>query len=184
MQGWTRRGDVKYRLALEHGVIGGVIAGLAFLVFETFLIPFRYLSPMVPVQMFASLVLGPGVLPPGFPTVLTTLVGILVVVGLSAIYGVILAVIATAVPALRTFPGIMIGTGIIYGLLLWFINFVIVAPALFPWFVTADPFSYPFSFAYVREFAQPVFQLVSHTVFGLVLGYYLETRLGRTVATE
>ena len=69
-----------------------------------------------------------------------------------------------AVPALRSSIGVLTTVGVAYGLVLWLVNFYVIAPAAFPWFGMANP----------------VVQFIAHVFFfGAVLGYYLGNRFAQ-----
>lgn len=165
----TREPTVETGTAVKYGIIGGIIAGALFAISEMVMAALMGMPAWVPLQMIGAIVLGPGVLPPSAPTISTVLVGMIVHFILSAIYGVVLALIALAIPALRSSVGLMTIVGMVYGLVLWLVNFYVIAPVLFPWFAEASP----------------VVQFVAHVFFfGAVLGYYLGDRLARPEVTE
>jgi uncharacterized membrane protein YagU involved in acid resistance len=78
-------------------------------------------------------------------------VGVLVHLVLSALFG---AVFALVVPWLRT-NGTVAVAGTAYGLLLYVVNFLVLAPLLFPTFQAAN---------------QP-FEVFAHVVFGTLLSF-------------
>ena len=149
--------------AIVHGVIGGIIAGIVFAISEMVMAALTGMPAVAPLQMIGAIVLGPATLEAA-ATAGTLAVGLIVHLVLSAIYGVILALIVLAAPALRASIGTLTIVGAVYGLLLWLVNFYVIAPAAFPWFAMADP----------------VVQFIAHVVFyGAVLGYYLGTRFAQ-----
>jgi hypothetical protein len=66
--------------------------------------------------------------------------------------------------ALRDNRGALIGAATVFGLVLWLVNFYVIAPVLFPWFLMSPP---------------PV-QFLAHTIFfGTALGLLIASRTGR-----
>lgn len=142
--------------ALRQGAIGGIIAGIVFAAFEM-IVGAAMMGPEVffmPLRMIGAILLGPSALDPSYSLVAAGLAGLVVHVVLAAIYGGVFAMLFGGLRSAWT--DIAIGAG--YGLALWLINFYVIAPMAFPWFLEADP----------------VVQFVAHTVFfGAVLGWYV-----------
>jgi hypothetical protein len=141
----------------------GIAAGGVFLIFEMGIAGNTGSSAFIPVRMIGAIVLGEGALPTQ-PTI-----GLAVVVpvalafhfALSALYGAVFGAIATRLGILRSSHLALIGAASIFGLLLWLVNFYVVAPVLFPWFLMSNP----------------VVQFLAHTFFfGTVLGLLLAAR--------
>jgi len=112
----------------------GVIAGLVFLITEMLLVWLVMgQSPWGPPRMMAAIVLGPGVLPPpadfAWAPVLTALV---VHLPLSALYGLC---IGGLVQRRDTARAALIGVA--FGLAVYGVNFHLIAPLAFPWFMEA-----------------------------------------------
>jgi pimeloyl-ACP methyl ester carboxylesterase len=106
---------------------------------------------------------GARALQPSTPLMAAAPVGMMLHVVLSIIYGLIFAGLVAAVPALRSTAAVIVGASL-FGLLLWLINFYVIAPpAGWAWFPTQ---------------ANPVQQFISHVfAFGTVLGVYLDRAL-------
>jgi hypothetical protein len=101
-----------------------------------------------------AIALGPGALEPTYSLWAAGLAGLVVHVVLVVIYG---GVFAMAFGGLRS-AAADVGIGAAYGLALWLLNFYVIAPVAFPWFLEANP----------------VVQFVAHTFFfGAVLGWYM-----------
>ncbi len=143
---------------LKHGIIGGIITGIIFAMAEMLGAYFIAGNPFVmPLKAIASVPLGSP--PPEIATSTAIVVGLLTHVILAAIYGVVFAFIVASVEALRTSAMALIVAASIYGLLLWLVNFYVLASAIGrPWF----------------EDTNALQQFVYHTFFfGTVLGLYL-----------
>ncbi len=116
------------------GAWAGLIAGLAFLMLEMILVWMAQgQSPWGPPHMMAAMVLGAGVLPPmgtwapfELKIVMTAM---LIHLPASIAYGLIGAWLV------RRFDWVVaLMVGSIYGLVIYAINFYLVAPMMFPWF--------------------------------------------------
>jgi hypothetical protein len=139
-------------------VAAGVIAGAVFVVLEMLLVPIVLGgSPWDPPRMIAAIVMGEGVLPqPGQPSPFDAgvlMVALLVHFALSIIYALILAAVIV-----RMSRGPAIGMGLLFGLVLYAVNFYGFT-TLFPWFAMARN--------WVSVFA--------HLVFGLVTAWAYTT---------
>lgn len=132
-------------------VWAGIIAGIVFLMMEMLLVMiFMGESPWAPPRMIAAMALGQDVLPPPADfdlVILMTAMGIHF--PLTIVYGLIAG---WAVHRLNGASALLIGG--LLGLAIYLINFYLIAPAAFPWFVQA----------------QNWISVVSHLVYGLVLG--------------
>jgi hypothetical protein len=136
----------------KAAIWGGMVAGLVFLMAEMILIAMTGESPWGPPRMMAAIVMGTDVLPPPATFDLgIAMVGMIVHFVLSVIYGFVLGF---AISRWRLGIGVAIVLGIVFGLLLYLVNFYLFT-GLFPWF----------------EMARNAITLVSHLLFGGVLGW-------------
>ena len=146
------------------GLVGGIIAGIVFAMFEMIMAAIMGDGFFAPLMMIGAIVLGQGALPMPEPTIgLSTIVpvGIAVHMVLSMLYGVVFGAVASSVGFLRNNRWALIGVATVFGFALWIVNFYVVAPVLFPWFGMANP----------------VVQFFAHTFFfGTVLGLLLAAR--------
>jgi uncharacterized membrane protein YagU involved in acid resistance len=144
------------RWGLQQGAIAGIVAGIVFAAFEM-IVSALMAGPeafFMPLRMIGAIALGPEALDPAYSVVNASVAGVIVHVILAIIYGVIFGEIAAMLRGQAAF----IGAGSIFGLALWLINFYVIAPVAFPWFLDANP----------------LVQFIAHTFFfGSVLGYYL-----------
>ena len=154
-------GDVHTKTFWMDGVWAGIIAGMAFMMLEMFLVwAFKGESPWGPPHMMAAMVLGKDVLPqPGTwaPFDLKIMMTAMMIhFPLSIAYGLIGAWL---VHRFDWAGGLMIGAGI--GLATYILNFYVIAPAAFPWF----------------EMGRNWIGAFSHVMFGVVLtGAYIALR--------
>jgi hypothetical protein len=78
--------------------------------------------------------------PTNAPAIAAPAIGIAVLIHfvLSAIYGAIFGAVAPKVRALRNDRKALIGAATAFGLLIWIVNFFVIAPVAFPWFAEAN----------------------------------------------
>lgn len=150
---------------LRVGVTGGLIAAVAMMLGEMVITLVMGMDILMPPRMMAGILLGPGALDPAQVDVMSAmLAGMMVHLVLSMIYGIILATVVAAVPALGTIGSILLG--LVFGLALWVVNFYIIAPAAgWSWF---------------PQDTDPLVQSSLHAVtFGTALGWYVGAFLKR-----
>lgn len=153
--------------ALTQGALGGIIAGIIFAAFEL-IVSAAMMGPealFMPLRMIGAIALGPAALEPTYSLWTAGFAGVLVHVILAVIYGGLFAVIFGGLRSAAA----DVGVGAAYGVALWLVNFYIIAPMAFPWFLEANP----------------VVQFIAHTFFfGAVLGWYLWSARRRAEAVE
>lgn len=145
---------------LGQGVIGGIVAGIVFAMFE---MAFAWLmtgSPWGPLRMIAGIVIAQP--PPQIDLTMAVIVGMMLHMVFSMMFGAIFGAIASAVPALRTSGTWMILFATLFGLVLWPLNFFVIAPMIGAGYFATEP----------NQLWQG---FVAHTFFfGTVLGIYLD----------
>ncbi len=146
-----------------RGAVMGIAAGGVFLIFEMVVAGLMRQSAFDPLRMIAAVVLGDGALPmqPTVGLAIVVPVALAIHYAFFAMYGAVFGVAVAEVGALRHDRFVLVGAATAFGLLLWLVNFYVIAPLAFPWFSTADPFV----------------QLIAHTFFGTALGLSLAGRL-------
>lgn len=153
---------------LLHGLLGGILAGIVFAMFEM-LVGFLQMGGegmFMPLRMIGGMVLGEQALDPATSLLVAGTAGVIVHMVLSAMYGVLIALVAAVVPALRSATVPLVAWAMFGGFALWILNFYVVAPiAGWNWF---------------PQETDPLIQFIAHTfVFGALLGIYLD-RTART----
>lgn len=129
----TRRG-------VKEGIGFGLIAGALFAVMEVIGAAMMGDPPLMPVRMFASTVLGEQALMET-PAATAVPIGLIAHFALSAIFGLIYGTVnARFSTDTETSYGRQAGIGLVFGIALWFVNFQIIARAIYPWFLMAPPF--------------------------------------------
>lgn len=139
------------RLDWKAASWAGVIAGLVFVLVEMMLVWLvQGMSPWGPPRMMAAMVLGPGILPPPADFSAVAMATAMVIhLPLSIAYGLVLGL---AVHRLRMGAALLAGAA--FGLLaVYAINFYVIAPMAFSWFVEARNW----------------ISALSHVVFGMML---------------
>ena len=122
------------RTATE-GVGFGVLAGVILLAGEIALS-----GPAEPLRTPASLVLGPNALDSSLGT--TYLAGLVVHLVLGGLFGLGYAEIEARLPdEPRRHYGIQVGIAAVYAAMLWLLLMEIVVPGIFPWLITASPWT-------------------------------------------
>ena len=115
---------------LKHGLIGGVIAGFVFAVFEMIVAAILDGPDMffMPLRMIGGIALGEQALDPGFSLAVAGVAGLVVHVVLSAVYGIGVAGVARYLPFLASSATTLIVWSSIAGLALWLVNFYTSSP--------------------------------------------------------
>lgn len=157
----TDTATVRRRIDWKAAIWAGVIAGLVFMMVEMMLVWLvQGMSPWGPPRMMAAMVLGKGILPPPADFSITAMmVAMMVHLPLSILYGVVLG---WAIHRLGMVSGLIVGAA--FGLLaVYAVNFYLIAPMMFPWFIEARNW----------------IGALSHAIFGMVLaGVYVAMRRG------
>ncbi len=151
--------------AVRTGAIAGIVAGLVFAAYEMVVTAAMMGTDafFMPLRMIGAILVGPMALDPSYSLLSASLAGLAVHVPLAILFGVIFAVFAGGLRSAATDTAL----GAVFGLGLWLINFYVIAPAAFPWFLMSSP----------------LVQVIGHTVFfGAVLGWLIWRSRERAVA--
>jgi uncharacterized membrane protein YagU involved in acid resistance len=126
---------------LKIGVIAGVIAGIGFALAEMFINLLILGAPFLgPLRLISSIVLGPQALQPTYPLASSLIVGMIVHLILSSIYGLVFVNLLKWSGQLGASAILKLIYGAFFGLALWVVNFLIISPIVFPQFGNANPF--------------------------------------------
>lgn len=160
----ARESDVsETSLEVRHGVAGGIVAGIVFAMFEMVMAAILNGTDafFMPLRMIGAIVLGEDALMSSYSLAGAAITGVVVHMVMSMVFGMIFALIAGRVPAMARLGGALIAAASVYGLLLWIVNFYLIAPvAGWDWF---------------PDRTEEWVQFVAHTfMFGSVLGFYLD----------
>lgn len=146
---------------LVNGLMMGVVAGIVFILFEMIMAAILGDGFFAPLRMIGAIVLGPDALLPTYSVTVAALVGIVVHLVLSGTFGLIFGLIASSIRFVRASGLSLVIAATVFGILLWLVNFYVIAPMAFPWFGMANPYV----------------QFVSHAFFfGTPLGLLLLAR--------
>lgn len=137
---------------LVRGAVGGIVAGAVFLTVTMWFATSVGDPAKGPLLMISTIVKGDDAMMTGSAS---AGVGLAVHVGLSALFGVVFALLASRLKS----NGALAFAGTLYGAALYLVNFKILSPIAFP----------------VFEMANQPFELVVHLVFGTLLALALFT---------
>jgi hypothetical protein len=155
--------------AVKHGAVGGIIAGIVFAVAEMVAAWVTMGEPAAPLHMIAGIPLQQD--PMKIDDVTAIVVGTLAHMVYSVVVGIIMAFIIARIPALRSSPGVIVVFTTLLGLIMWPLNFYVIAPLInAPWF------------AQVTNPSDQIQQATWHALFGATLGLYLASRLPHGLA--
>ncbi len=147
----------------KQGMVGGVVAGLVFAMFEMVMAALMNGADafFMPLRMIGAMALGSEALDPGYSLITAALAGAVVHMVMSGIFGMAFGLIAAGVPALARSTGALVVAASVFGLILWLVDFYVVAPAAgWDWF---------------PDGTNETVQFLAHAVFfGAVLGLYLD----------
>ncbi len=147
----------------KAGTVGGLVAGIVFAMFEMIMAAILNGTDafFMPLRMIGAMVLGQEALTPSYSLVTAAITGTIVHMLLSMMLGVVFGLIASSVSGLARSTGTLIVVASVYGLVLWLVNFYLIAPlAGWDWFPSET---------------NAVVQFVAHTFFfGSVLGLLLD----------
>lgn len=114
----------------EAGVVAGLVAGLAYLLAQVSLAAWPHLGPTaLPLQRIAAILMGPDEAPPASWSFVAFGMALIIHFGLAMVFGRIVCTLVWRRPAPSA---IAIGAGV--GLLLYALDFGLLAPHAFPWF--------------------------------------------------
>jgi uncharacterized membrane protein YagU involved in acid resistance len=123
-----------------QGVAGGIISGIIFAMAEMILNVLMGKPFFGPLRLIGSIVLGQQALAPTYPLASAAVVGLIVHMIMSMIFGLIFIYLLAAVRQVQASTGRLLVYGSLFGLALWVVNFLILAPVLFPQFIMVNQF--------------------------------------------
>jgi len=147
---------------LLAGALLGLVAGVAFALFEMLASWAMDDGFWMSLRMIGAIVLGEAALEASYSLTEAAFVGAAAHMALSALYGAFFGALAALADRLRSNAVVLVVAASLYGFALWLVNFYVIAPVAFEWFQDADP----------------VVQFLAHTVvYGALLGALLAPRL-------
>jgi uncharacterized membrane protein YagU involved in acid resistance len=147
---------------ITRGSIAGIVAGLVFLIATMGYVTTKGKPAVAPMIDISTIFHGQDQPVPNSDNVV---VGLVTHLTLSIAFGVVFGLLVLLLPRRAL---IVLAAGVVYGLVLYVVNFQILGPTLFPWFT--DP-----------NGPDQGFEVFIHAIFGLVLATFL---IGRPQPAE
>jgi hypothetical protein len=119
-------------VVLAHGASAGLLGGLALGVVEVVASALLRGDPSMPFEFATALIVGPEALAPGFPAAASVALGTVIHLLLSAIFGVIFLAALTLMLQLSARPALMVVYGVLFGAVVWEVDFLAVLPLIRP----------------------------------------------------
>jgi hypothetical protein len=115
-----------------HGARAGLLAGLALGIVEILASAVLRGNPWLPFDFAAAIVVGPEALSPGFPVAASVMLGIVIHVLLSMVFGVAFLTALALTFQLSARPWLMLLYGVLFGVTVWEVDFLAVLPVIAP----------------------------------------------------
>lgn len=146
---------------VRKGASAGLVAGIVFALFQIGYALLSGLAWSAPLRLIGAVGLGRDALQPQYPLLSAAVSGVIIHVLYSVVMGVVFGALVAGLHALAANPGVLMLSASLFGLLLWLINFYVIAPAAgWEWFPSQTS-------AFWQGF-------VAHTLFfGAVLGAWM-----------
>ena len=125
---------------LLHGINAGLTAGLVFILAQMVINLAMGKAFFEPLRLISTLGLGLKALNPGYSLVTASMTGLFIHLTISAICGIIFVFLITVAGQVTVPTEKHLVYGTVYGLLVWIISSVIIAPLAFPQFGYLHPF--------------------------------------------
>ncbi|CAN5236683.1 hypothetical protein BH18ACT14_BH18ACT14_17410 [soil metagenome] len=138
----------------SRGATAGLVSGLVFLIATMGYVTTKGLPAVAPMIDISTIFHGQDTPVPSPDNVV---VGLVTHLTLAATFGIVFALLAWVLPRRA---GILLAAGLVYGLLLYVVNFQILGRTLFPWFTNPSG-------------PDQGFEVFIHAVFGLLLVPFL-----------
>jgi uncharacterized membrane protein YagU involved in acid resistance len=126
--------EIKIGKIVRQGIGYGIVSGIIFAMGEMFINLFMGKDFFGPLRLIGSMVLGAQALMPSYSLLAAGIVGLMVHMMMSAIFGLIFFALLTVFKRRSASTPSLLVYGSIFGLLLWVVNFLILAPLFFPQF--------------------------------------------------
>lgn len=146
------------RLTVARGIVAGLVAGVVYAIFaDAITVAMNGMgAAFAPFRQIGAVVLGEAAMSPDFDLATAVAAGTAVHFAISAIYGVVFVVLTRLFGVTAKAP--LIIAGAIYGLAAYALNYFVLFPNFFPWFLANEP----------------VIQATLHALaFGAVIGWWL-----------
>ncbi len=151
---------------LRSAAVGGLAAGFGIAAYESLVSLALYDDFLLPGRMAASMLLGPEALNRWYSPFTAALIGLGIHVLLSLLFGIIFGLLVRR-SEWRASASRFIAAGALYGTVLWFLNFYLIAPV--------------FAWLWFTLQTAPLLQgLIGHALFGAILGWTVAHRCRST----
>jgi len=126
------------RVLAVTGAIWGILAGVVFAMFEMIMAALLGDGFFMPLRMIGAMVLGRDALMSSYSLAGAAMVGLIVHMMLSAMFGVTFGVVIGAIPALRSSRAMLVVAATVFGFVLWIVNFYLITTFAFDWFTMSN----------------------------------------------
>jgi len=117
---------------VTHGARAGLLAGITLGLVEILASAVLRGDPWLPFDFAAAIVVGPEALSPGFPVAASAMLGIVIHVLLSMVFGVAFLAALALMFQLSARPWLMLLYGVLFGITVWEMDFLAVLPVIAP----------------------------------------------------
>ncbi len=117
---------------LPHGAAAGLLAGVALGLVQFVISAGLQEGALTPFRLVASLAIGPLAFQPGTSTALVMLTGGALHLALAALFGTLFVAFLALTFQLSARTWVLVGYGLLFGFLLYEVNFLAVLPGLYP----------------------------------------------------
>jgi hypothetical protein len=123
------------RRSIKEGISFGIVAGIVFAVAQMLAAGMMGELGLMPLRMFASIVLGSHAMT-STDVAITVFIGMLVHFVLAGAFGAFYGIIEERFARdTRSSFGKQAAFGMVYAVLLWFVNYQVIARIMYPWFL-------------------------------------------------
>jgi len=126
-------------ILIRIGARAGLAAGIVYLLIQEAAAVLRGEPVLVPLRLFASILLGPTALRSSVNVASVAILGGLVILVASGVFGIVFAGLVHLFPGLAATPGTLVIGGATYGLSLWLGCFYVLGAIFWPWLTLTDP---------------------------------------------
>ncbi|HLH74728.1 MAG TPA: hypothetical protein VKX96_15685 [Chloroflexota bacterium] len=126
-------------LLIRIGAEAGAAAGIVYLLGEELAAMLSGVSSVMPLRLFASVLLGSSSFSSAANTASIAALGGMVALLVTTVFGAIFAILVHLFPCLTATPGTLVIAGATYGLFLWLGCFYVLGTFFWPWFLQTNP---------------------------------------------
>lgn len=116
----------------KHGLIAGLLAGLVLGLVEIVASTLLLGDPWQPFDFAAAILVGPEALAPAFPVGASVMLGVVIHVLLSIVFGVMFVAVLSLAFQLSARPWVLLFYGVWFGMTVWEVGFLALLPVIAP----------------------------------------------------